>query len=256
MDSGSPNKCLIEDSNEGNNEDNNRLAQAPDDVEATMEQQQPVIEYEHITVKEVDVEDAEVAVLEPNDEGVSDMLFQIVQAPYNVIYWPSVVILRGLAIASVPKYFDHDYTQILAILFVLLVYLCLLLTTSPYKDIIMYRLEMSLTCMLLFLGVMGIVNTTYLSSNDDNIRELLKQLNIVKFIILLLPLPLLVLFTISDKYQTKIPDEEVDNELDDINEFQPRNADEEIDNELNEINEFLTRNADEVVDNELNDYPN
>ena len=129
---------------------------------------------------------------------VSDALLDIVQGPYKYEYWQSITILRGLLIAATPTMFGNDHSQVLSIMFVLQVYLILLNNKTPYKDDILNKLETSLTFLLLFIGVIGILNLTYLSTTDDNIVDLLQQLNIVKFVALLLPLPLLITFTIFD----------------------------------------------------------
>ena len=73
---------------------------------------------------------------------------------------------------------------------VLLVYSSFLVHKKPYTDSVMNLLEPILISMLLLLGVFGIINATYLTSNDDNIRSFLVIIDYIKVAVLVLPLPL------------------------------------------------------------------
>ena len=159
------------------------------------------------TDSETDEEQLIVANEEANQEprniqaelDISKVLLRMVQGPFKVGYWPSIIIVRGLLIAAVPTVFEHDHSQVLAIMFILQVYLVLLNGKSPYKEKTLNNLESSLIFLLLFIGLVGITNLTYLSTTDDNIVDLLEQLNVLKFVVLLLPVPLLVTFLITDR---------------------------------------------------------
>jgi hypothetical protein len=128
------------------------------------------------------------------------MLVEVLQQHCKLDYWPSIIILRNFFIAGAPVAFGHNYSQVLAMLVVLLAYLILLVRKMPYKDSIMNNLEVSLTSVLLLLGVIGIINTTYLTSTDDNITGFLTIVDYLKNVLLLLPVLLWILFTVVDKY--------------------------------------------------------
>ena len=84
-------------------------------------------------------------------------------------------------------------------MFVLFVYLIILAWIKPYTDNIMNYLETILTSMLLLLGTIGIVNTAYPYASDKTIREFLRAIDMAKFILLLLPLPVWIVCAVKHK---------------------------------------------------------
>ena len=63
----------------------------------------------------------------------------------------------------------------------------------------MNMMEPILMAMLLLLGVFGIVNMTFLTSRDDNIRSVLETIDYLKFTILFLPLPVWIICVLINK---------------------------------------------------------
>ena len=128
----------------------------------------------------------------PADESDDEDVNFLMGGACRVDYWPSLVKVQKLCIAAIPVLFRHDYSQMMAIILVLLVYLCILSRKAPYVDRVLNNLEVAITVLLLLLSTFSIINTTYLTSKDDNIRDFLKMIDLAKFVILLLPLPMLI----------------------------------------------------------------
>ena len=59
---------------------------------------------------------------ELNDEERYSSLIEAIQGVCRIVIWPSVIVVRNLSVALVPVLFRHDYSQVLALLVIILLY--------------------------------------------------------------------------------------------------------------------------------------
>ena len=75
--------------------------------------------------------------------------------------------------------------------------------------------------MLLFLGIVSIINTTYLTSSDNNILVFLKLVDILRYIALIIPPVVLILLLVAEKLTNnmKLEEEEEEDTMDETTEL-------------------------------------
>ena len=138
-----------------------------------------------------------------NNKDPSEILLQMIQQPYKCEYWPSMQLLRNLIIVAIYMFIAQVEQRLTITVVVLIAYVVLLARKKPFKDSVMNWQETVNMSALLFLGIISIFESTTLYSATDNIKSLLDLLQLVRLVILFLPFPLLLIFTLIDKSQHK-----------------------------------------------------
>ena len=189
----------IENTNEYKKRGNLNVLSKPDtavaEIEKTMEDFENV---ENVRPEMFDAEKKETEIGDP-----SYVLLQMIQLPYTCEYWPSIQLLRNLLVVAINIFIDQVRERLVITLLVIFVYIILLGKEKPFKDRAMNWLETTCMSCLLFLVVIGIIETSLLFPNTDNIEAFIQTLHTISMLVLFLPVALCCILTLADKFQEK-----------------------------------------------------